>query len=363
MKLLGRDLRELLVEGDHHQLLDPEAVDHVALHLEGHDQLRRRLGMDHLERVRVEGEHGVGVVDHRLVAEVDAVEDPDRDVAVARLGVGQLGDLDAHVRTTSGLQILPSSARDCDQASLRGSAGPAAHPAPPSDRAGRATRASASSSSSSRSGRKLISSSTRISAASPSGTLKGPIAVRRRATRSRRPRGSRSACGCRCPTSTRSRRWRGPRPLSSSSARWTVTVRVGRLDRLAAVGLLVEALAVHLDRGGHRHPLLDLAGGQLERSRGRGRSRSARRRGRRCVRAPAEPRRGDGRSWAAPSRKRCSRVALPSRTISSPVANGSSVPAWPAFPPRSRRTARDDVMRGDPGRLVEQQGCRQAWEC
>ena len=64
-ELLGGDLRELLVERDHDQLLDAEAVDHVALDLERHDQLRRRLRVDHLERVRLEGEHGVGVVDHR----------------------------------------------------------------------------------------------------------------------------------------------------------------------------------------------------------------------------------------------------------------------------------------------------------
>ena len=55
----------------------------------GHDQLRRGLGVDDAHRVRVEGEHGVGVLDHGLVAQVDAVEGPDRDVAVARLGVGQ----------------------------------------------------------------------------------------------------------------------------------------------------------------------------------------------------------------------------------------------------------------------------------
>ena len=35
------------------------------------------------ERVRVEGEHRVGALDHRLVAEVDAVEGADRDVARA----------------------------------------------------------------------------------------------------------------------------------------------------------------------------------------------------------------------------------------------------------------------------------------
>ena len=89
-EVLSGDLRELLVEGDDDQLLDPEAVDHVALDLERHDQLRGRLGVDHRQRMGVEGQDGVGVVDHRLVAEVDAVEGPDRDVPVAGLGVGQL---------------------------------------------------------------------------------------------------------------------------------------------------------------------------------------------------------------------------------------------------------------------------------
>ena len=63
--------------------LDPEPVDHVALDLERHDQLRRRLGVDHRQRVGLERQHRVGVVDHGLVAEVDAVEGPDRDVPVA----------------------------------------------------------------------------------------------------------------------------------------------------------------------------------------------------------------------------------------------------------------------------------------
>src|SRR4051794_32397000 len=36
-------------------------------------------------------------------------------------------------------------------------------------------------------------------------------------------------------------------------------------------------------------------------------------------------------------RKRCTRVARPTSTSSSPVANGSSVPAWPTFTPRPSR--------------------------
>jgi hypothetical protein len=97
---VGGDGGELTVEGDHHQFRDPEPLDHIALHLEGHDQLRGCLRMDHRQRVRPEGEDGVGVVDHRAVAAVDAVEDADRDVAILRGGVGELGDLDAHWRTS-----------------------------------------------------------------------------------------------------------------------------------------------------------------------------------------------------------------------------------------------------------------------
>jgi hypothetical protein len=40
--------------------------------------------MDHRQRVRIEGEHGVGAPDHLAVAAVHAVERPDRDAARAR---------------------------------------------------------------------------------------------------------------------------------------------------------------------------------------------------------------------------------------------------------------------------------------
>ena len=69
--------------------VDPEALDHVALDLERHDQLRRCLRVDDAERVRVEREHRVGPLDHLAVTDVDAVEGADRDVrggAVRRRG-------------------------------------------------------------------------------------------------------------------------------------------------------------------------------------------------------------------------------------------------------------------------------------
>ena len=95
-ELLGLDPAELLIERDHHHLRDAEALDHVALDLERHDQLRRRLRVDDAQRVRFEGEHGVGALDDLAMADVNAVEGADRDPARARLGLAQRGDGDAH---------------------------------------------------------------------------------------------------------------------------------------------------------------------------------------------------------------------------------------------------------------------------
>ena len=72
---------ERAVERDHHQLAHAEAGDQVGLDVERGQQLRRGVGRDDLARVRLEGEHGVGAADHLAVAEVDAVELADRDVA------------------------------------------------------------------------------------------------------------------------------------------------------------------------------------------------------------------------------------------------------------------------------------------
>ena len=41
------------------------------------------------QRVRLEGEHRVGAVDHLTVPHVDAVEGPDGDVPRAALGIGK----------------------------------------------------------------------------------------------------------------------------------------------------------------------------------------------------------------------------------------------------------------------------------
>jgi hypothetical protein len=83
-EVLGAAPGELLVERDHHELVHAEPGDQVALHREGADQLRRGLRMDHRQRVRVEGEHGVGAADHLAMAAVYTVERPDRDAARPR---------------------------------------------------------------------------------------------------------------------------------------------------------------------------------------------------------------------------------------------------------------------------------------
>ena len=103
----------------------PEPLDHVALDREGHDQLRQRRRVEDLERVRVEGEHRVGALDHRLVAAVDAVEGADRDVARPRLGVGQRGDLDAHGIRRSSQRPPPTGAGPARRPGSRSSSSPA----------------------------------------------------------------------------------------------------------------------------------------------------------------------------------------------------------------------------------------------
>ena len=95
-ELLGRAGRTRLSNRITTSSRDAQAFDHVALDRERHDQLRQRRRVEDLERVRLEGEDGVGALDHLPVADVDAVEGADRDLARPGLGVGQRGDLDAH---------------------------------------------------------------------------------------------------------------------------------------------------------------------------------------------------------------------------------------------------------------------------
>ena len=75
--------------------MGPQEVEVVAVvmdqatHQPHHQQpLFRRLRIDHGQRVRVEGQHGVRAADHLLVAHVHAVELAHRDVTLAALGIG-----------------------------------------------------------------------------------------------------------------------------------------------------------------------------------------------------------------------------------------------------------------------------------
>ena len=79
--------------------VDPQPLDHVTLDLEGHDQLRRRIRVQNADRMRLEGQHRVGSVDHQAMPDVDAVEGPDRDVPGPPLGALKFGDLNAHLES------------------------------------------------------------------------------------------------------------------------------------------------------------------------------------------------------------------------------------------------------------------------
>ena len=118
---------EALVERDHDELLDAERGDQLGLGLEAGQQLGRRLGPDHAQRVGLEGQHRVVAGDHLAVAEVDAVELAHRDPPGPRLHIGEHRHLhrrgslekvgrDAHAQrnTTIGFRVPglgPGSAR------------------------------------------------------------------------------------------------------------------------------------------------------------------------------------------------------------------------------------------------------------
>ena len=85
--------------------LHPQPGDQVALDRERcASSFGRGLGVDHRQRVRIEGEHGVAAADHLAVAEVHAVEGADGDAARAGAGldVGEQADLHAGANTTTG---------------------------------------------------------------------------------------------------------------------------------------------------------------------------------------------------------------------------------------------------------------------
>ena len=212
---------EVAVERDRDELVHAEPGDQVALDRGRVEQLRQRLRRDDAERMRVEREHRVAAPDYLAVAEVDAVERPDRDLARARLGVRQRRDLHG-ANTTSGW-ISPSRGRPIASSSP-----------PPSGASGRRSgrrrdgrarrrrprprpaRARAGTRARRRAGRSAPGRRPRA------GTGRSPSA---RAARSRRRRAPRRAGGRRCRPSTRSRtprarrRARAARPGTRSPAR------------------------------------------------------------------------------------------------------------------------------------------------
>ena len=83
----------------------PRPGDQVGLGGQRRDQLRRLVRRDDRARVRLEGQDGVRAAHHLAVAEVDAVELADGDVARAGLRIGEPGDLHQPRKPTTGLSV------------------------------------------------------------------------------------------------------------------------------------------------------------------------------------------------------------------------------------------------------------------
>ena len=99
-ELLRAARGELAVERDDDELLDAERRDELRLALQVGEQARRGARLHDGGRMRLERQDGVGARDDLAVAEVHAVERPDRDAPRARLDVGQARDLHARKPTT-----------------------------------------------------------------------------------------------------------------------------------------------------------------------------------------------------------------------------------------------------------------------
>src|SRR5919108_4470980 len=179
-ELLRAERRELAVERDHDELLDAETGDQVALDVERRDQLGGRLRVQDRERMGLECEDRVAAADDLAVAQMDAVEGADRDVARtgAGLDLGKLGDLHRGANTTTGWSSRPRSSPTASTSPSR-----VRRTGPPSTAAAATRRpcltAAASSSVRCRSGRKESASLTGTSrSGSASSRRNGPIAVR-----------------------------------------------------------------------------------------------------------------------------------------------------------------------------------------
>ena len=190
-------------------------------------------------------------------------------------------------------------------------------------------------------------------AAGPRGRRRSPAPARVPARATGRRSRPRSAAGC------------GPAAASIATTSQACSVDHRRLDRdrLAAPGQRVGPHAVDLlGREGRRH--LQPGARRSPREAGGDRRRVGPRAlvGRRGCRArpvarvggDAEPDRRRRRPWAGPEKNCASRVARPITSTRTPVAIGSSVPVWPtARVPRRASAPGDDVVRGRPFRLVD----------
>ena len=290
--------------------------------------------------------------DHRPVAPVDAVEGPDRDRALGRLELARRAR-DDHARTVSGRASHRSRVRR---------------------RRARRRRSSGT-------GRP------RAVDGSPAGPIRPPPAVELD-SRQERQRLERRQDRLLVGVLDRERADRGAperdavpaervgdrahvRPArdaqleldhaaarsGATSSSWTVERAQRHLDGDPAPVQPVGALALDLHRGGGRHGQLDLAAERLERASSSAgivvspRARRPRHRRSSCAARARSPSRSACRARRGTARAASPR---PSRTSRSPVANGSSVPAWPALRARRSPELLDDRERRRPGRLVDQ---------
>ncbi len=201
---------KLAVERDHHQLVDAQARDQVALDRERAISLGAASGWITASGCGSKVSTVSRAADDLAVAEVDAVEGADRDLA--RLGpgldVGELGDLHAGrtLRRAGARAARLARSRPAARPWVSRTSGPGARP--PAGRAAPCPTAAASASRrAARSGRKASASrqrQRRLAGRRPRAG-RAPIARALELARSRRRRDRRSACGRRCPPSTRSR--------------------------------------------------------------------------------------------------------------------------------------------------------------
>ena len=97
----------------------PRPAIRSALHRQRREQLRRGVRRHDRAGVWLERQDGVRVPDHRLVAEVDAVEFADGDAAGPGLGVGEPGDAHAAAQVMGSSSVSRGSRRSASAARPR----------------------------------------------------------------------------------------------------------------------------------------------------------------------------------------------------------------------------------------------------